>query len=129
SARASSGRIYPMSRAVYTFAKVRRPPLKLVLVLSENWTLIPPRDLRGLVRMAVEAEAAGADAVMMSEHLVLGPSSNARGEPANPREYALPGNQPPETPWPSSIVLLSAIAAVTSRIRLAASAIIAPLRH
>jgi probable F420-dependent oxidoreductase len=79
--------------------------------------------------MAVDAEAAGADAVMVSEHLALGPSSNAQGEPTNPREYALPGNQPPDTPWPSSIVLLSAIAAATTRIRLAASAIIAPLRH
>jgi probable F420-dependent oxidoreductase len=113
---------------VYTFASVAEPP-KLVVVLSENWTLVPPRDLRALVRMAAEAEAAGADAVMVSEHLALGPRSNARGEPVNPREYALPGNQPPETPWPSSIVLLSAIAAATTRIRLAASAIIAPLRH
>ena len=102
---------------------------KLVLVLSENWTLTPPRDLRALVRMAVEAEDAGVDAVMVSEHLALGPSSNELGEPANPREYALPGNQPPETPWPSSLVLLSAIAAATTRLRLAASAIIAPLRH
>jgi probable F420-dependent oxidoreductase len=32
-------------------------------------------------------------------------------------------------PWPSSLVLLSAIAAAKSRIRLAAAAIIAPLRH
>ncbi len=104
-------------------------PPKLVLVLSENWTLTPPRDVRALVRMAVDAEAAGADAVMVSEHLALGPSSNVHGVPANPREYALPGNQPPETPWPSSIVLLSAIAAATTRIRLAASAVIAPLRH
>jgi probable F420-dependent oxidoreductase len=104
-------------------------PPKLVIVLSENWTMTPRRDLRALVRMAVEAEAAGADAVMVSEHLALGPSSNAAGEPANPREYALPGNQPPDTPWPSSIVLLAAIAAATERIRLAASAIIAPLRH
>ncbi|MGH3049718.1 MAG: TIGR03619 family F420-dependent LLM class oxidoreductase [Gaiellaceae bacterium] len=102
---------------------------KLVLVLSENWTLTSPRDLRALVRMAVEAEAAGADAVMVSEHLALGPNSNAEGEPENPREYALPGNQPPETPWPSSLVLLSAIASATTRLRLAASAIIAPLRH
>jgi probable F420-dependent oxidoreductase len=107
---------------------VAAPP-KLVLVLSENWTLTPPRDLRALVRMAVAAEAAGADAVMVSEHLALGPSANAGGEPLNPREYALPGNQPPETPWPSSIVLLSAVAAATARLRLAASAIIAPLRH
>jgi alkanesulfonate monooxygenase SsuD/methylene tetrahydromethanopterin reductase-like flavin-dependent oxidoreductase (luciferase family) len=47
----------------------------------------------------------------------------------NPRMYALPGNQDPATPWPSSLVLLSAIAAVTSSIRLVASAVLAPLRH
>jgi probable F420-dependent oxidoreductase len=88
-----------------------------------------PRDLRALVRMAREAEDAGVDAVMLSEHVVLGPSADAAGEMANPREYALPGNQDPEMPWPSSIVLLAAIAAVTSRLRLVASAIIAPLRH
>src|SRR4051812_14090339 len=28
-------------------------PPKLVLVLSENWTLTPPRDVRALVQMAV----------------------------------------------------------------------------
>jgi probable F420-dependent oxidoreductase len=103
------------------------PPL--ILVLSENWTLTPPRDLRALVQMAVEAEAAGFDAVMLSEHVVLGPSADADGRMANPREYALPGNQAPRMPWPSSLVLLSAIAAATTRIRLAAAAIIAPLRH
>jgi probable F420-dependent oxidoreductase len=102
---------------------------RLVLVLSENWTLTPPRDLRALVRMAVEAEEAGFDAVMVSEHVVLGPGADSEGLPANPRDYALPGNQDPATPWPSSLVLLSAIAAATTRLRLAASAIIAPLRH
>lgn len=102
---------------------------RVVLVLSENWTLVSPRDLRALVRMAVEAEAAGVDGVMVSEHVVLGPGADAEGLPANPREYALPGNQDPATPWPSSIVLLSAIAAATTRLRLIAGAIIAPLRH
>ena len=102
---------------------------KLVLVLSENWTLTLPRDLRTLVSMAVEAEEAGFDAVMVSEHVVLGPGADAEGLPANPRDYALPGNQDPETPWPSSLVLLSAIASATTRLRLAASAVIAPLRH
>jgi probable F420-dependent oxidoreductase len=104
-------------------------PVRLVLVLSENWTLADPRDLRGLVRMAVEAEDAGFDAVMLSEHVVLGPSAGEQGLMANPREYALPGNQDPRMPWPSSTVLLSAVAAATTRIRLAAAAIIAPLRH
>lgn len=102
---------------------------KLVLVLSENWTLTSPRDLRALVEMAVVAEAAGFDTVMVSEHVVLGPSSGSNGAMENPREYAVPGNQDPATPWPSSLVLLSAIAAVTTRIRLGAIALIAPLRH
>ena len=103
--------------------------IRLVHVLSENWTLTPPRDLRALVRMAQEAEDAGFDAVMVSEHVVLGPGADAGGLMPNPRDYALPGNQDPAMPWPSSLVLLSAIAAATTRLRLAASAIIAPLRH
>jgi probable F420-dependent oxidoreductase len=102
---------------------------RFVLVLSENWTMTSPRDLRALVRMAAEAEDAGIDGVMLSEHIVLGPSAGAGGRPDNPRDYAAPGNQDPDTPWPDSIVLLSAIAAVTTRLRLIAAAIIAPLRH
>jgi probable F420-dependent oxidoreductase len=79
--------------------------------------------------MAQEAEDAGFDAVMLSEHVVLGPGADADGRMPNPRDYALPGNQDPAMPWPSSLVLLSAIAAATTTLRLAASAIIAPLRH
>jgi probable F420-dependent oxidoreductase len=48
---------------------------------------------------------------------------------SNPRDYAAPGNQDPATPWPDSIVLMSAIAAATERLRLIGAAIIAPLRH
>jgi probable F420-dependent oxidoreductase len=102
---------------------------RFVLVLSENWTMTSSRDLRALVRMAAEAEDAGIDGVMLSEHIVLGPSAGAGGRPENPRDYAAPGNQDPDTPWPDSTVLLSAIAAVTTRLRLIAAAIIAPLRH
>ena len=36
-------------------ARVRAPP-RMVLVLSECWTMTPPRDLRALVRIAQEAE-------------------------------------------------------------------------
>lgn len=88
-----------------------------------------PRDLRGLVRIAQEAEQAGIDGVMLSEHIVLGSGAGAKGLPANPRDYAAPGNQDPATPWPDSLALLSAIAAVTTRLRLIGAAIIAPLRH
>jgi len=101
----------------------------MCLILSENWTMTSGRDLPALVRWAREAEDAGFDSVMISEHIVLGPSARAGGLMSNPREYALPGNQDPATPWPSSLVLLSAIAALTTRIRLVAGAVIAPLRH
>jgi alkanesulfonate monooxygenase SsuD/methylene tetrahydromethanopterin reductase-like flavin-dependent oxidoreductase (luciferase family) len=99
------------------------------MVVSEIWSLATPRDMRALVRMAAGAEQAGIDGVMLSEHIVLGPSAGAGGVMENPRDYAYPGNQPPDMPWPSSVVLLSAIAAVTERLRLVAGAIIAPLRH
>jgi probable F420-dependent oxidoreductase len=105
------------------------PPPRLVLVLSENHTLVPPRDLAGLVEMAVEAERAGFDGVMVSEHIVLGQGADSGGTPENPRDYALPGNQDPATPWPSSLLLLAAVASVTTRLRLIASAVIPPLRH
>jgi probable F420-dependent oxidoreductase len=100
-----------------------------VLVLTENWTVTSPRDLRALVRLAQAAEAEGIDAVMLSEHIVLGPSAGSQGRPDNPKDYAAPGNQDPATPWPDSIVLMSAIAAATTRLRVVGAAIIAPLRH
>ena len=103
--------------------------VKLLMVLTENETIIGPRDLRGLVDAAVTAEACGIDGVMLSEHVVLGPDSGAAGVMTNPRDYAAPGNQSPSYAWPSSIVLLSAIAQATSSLRLVAGAIIAPLRH
>jgi probable F420-dependent oxidoreductase len=79
--------------------------------------------------MAAEAEAAGFDAAMVSEHVVLGPGADANGVPQNPRDYALPGNQDPSTPWPDALALLSAVASATTTLRLLASSIIAPLRH
>lgn len=102
---------------------------RMLLILSENWTLAGGRDLPQLVRWAREAEDAGFDAVMLSEHIVLGPDAGAKGVMGNPRAYAAPGNQDPATPWPSSLLTLSAIAAVTTRVRLVASAVLAPLRH
>jgi len=102
---------------------------RLVLILSENWTLVPPRDLDALVRIAIQAEEAGFDAAMVSEHVVLGPGADANGVPENPRDYALPANQDPSTPWPDAPTLLAAVATATTTLRLVASSIIAPLRH
>jgi probable F420-dependent oxidoreductase len=102
---------------------------RVVMVLSENWTLTSPHDLPALVELALVAEEAGVDTVMLSEHVVLGPSAGAAGRMENPRDYAAPGNQDPDTPWPDSVVLAAAIAARTRELRVALAAIIAPLRH
>jgi probable F420-dependent oxidoreductase len=101
----------------------------MLMILSENWTMTSGRELRDLVRWARVAEDAGFDAVMISEHIVLGPDASDQGPMSNPREYAWPGNQDPLTPWPSSLLLLASIASVTTRIRLVAGAVLAPLRH
>ncbi|MDE0365098.1 MAG: TIGR03619 family F420-dependent LLM class oxidoreductase [Gammaproteobacteria bacterium] len=103
--------------------------IKLLLTLSENWTLIDPRDLPGQVQMAVAAEQAGFDGVIISDHIVLGQGADSNGEPFNIREFVGPGTQHPSTAWPSNIVLMSGIAARTSRIRILSTAMIAPLRH
>ncbi len=105
------------------------PAPRMLLILTENTTMSSGGDLPTLVRWAREAEDAGFDAVMASEHIVLGRDAGAAGVMDNPRAYALPGNQDPYTQWPNSMVLLSAIASITTRIRLVAGAIIAPLRH
>ena len=102
---------------------------KIMLILTENWTLIERKDLRTLVDWAVIAEAAGIDGVMLSEHITLGASAGENGVMGNPRAYAMPGNQDPFTPWPHSPLLMSAIAARTSKMRIFGGAIIAPLRH
>lgn len=98
------------------------------MVLTENWTH-PRPTLADLVEVAVDAEAVGLDGVMVSDHVVLGPSSNENGEPVNLRDYAMPGNQDPETPWPSPYVSLAAIAARTTSLRLVLGAIVSPRRH
>ncbi len=109
-------------------ADVSLPP-RIVLVLSENWTILDPRRPDRLVEMARVAEDCGIDTVMLSEHVVLGPSAGVDGLMGNPREYAMPGNQDPFMPWPDSLGLAAAIAAVTTTVRIALAAVIAPLRH
>jgi len=103
--------------------------IRWVMVLTENDAIVDARDLGGLVELAVTAERHGVDAVMLSDHIALGPSAGANGVMANLRDYAAPGNQDPATAWPSSLVLMSAIAQATTTLRLVAGAIIFPLRH
>jgi alkanesulfonate monooxygenase SsuD/methylene tetrahydromethanopterin reductase-like flavin-dependent oxidoreductase (luciferase family) len=103
--------------------------LKTMLLLTENWDIFDPRDLSSLVNAAKTAEVAGIDGVMLSEHVVLGADSEAGGAKSNSREFDQPRNQPPTTPHPSSMVMLGAIASVTTRLTLFAGATLPVLRH
>ncbi|MCU1346809.1 MAG: F420-dependent oxidoreductase [Acidimicrobiia bacterium] len=101
----------------------------MYLILSETWTMTDPRDLRRLVDYAVVAEQAGFHGVMVGEHVVHGPNSAFRGVPKNPRMWLRDGNQDPRYPHPSGLHLLTAMAAVTTTLRLMAAAMLTPLRH
>ena len=102
---------------------------KLVVALSENWTMIDPRDLAGLVTLATAAEAAGADGVLLGEHVAMGANAAAKGVPANPRDWLRDYNQDPRYAHPSNLELLGAMASVTRTLRLLAVGLLAPLRH
>ena len=104
-------------------------PPKLLMILTENHTMLDGRDVRGIVELARIAEDTGFDAVMVSEQTMLGPDAAVNGLMENPRMYAAIGNQDPMTPWPSSIATLAAVAAATRHVRVVAGAIIPPLRH
>ena len=45
------------------------------MILTENHTMIDPRDIGALVELARIAEVAGFDAAMISEQVILGPNS------------------------------------------------------
>ena len=102
-------------------------PPRMLLVLSENWTLTGGRaDLHTAVRWAREAEDAGFDAVMVSEHIVLGPDAGAAGVIGNP------AIRPPGHPGPLHPLAELPAPARLHRLRhlpLAAAAVLAPLRH
>lgn len=102
---------------------------KLSVILSELDTLIRPEEERLVLDFARQVEDAGYYGVHIIDHVVMGPNSCFNGPPENPRALRWVGNQTPDQHMPSQIVMLSAIAAVTSRIRLSATATLAPLRH
>jgi probable F420-dependent oxidoreductase len=78
------------------------------------------RGWRWLLDLARQAEDAGVDGVVITDHVVMG---------RNTHEYAwgrFP--QPPGAPWLEPLTVLAALGAVTERLRLATSILIAPLR-
>lgn len=102
---------------------------KVMLAMSELFTLLPPEAEHRHIEFAKVAEGEGIDGLFVSEHVVMGPSAGSLGRPDNPRQFVMPGMQDPATPWPSPLIKLAAMAGATSTIRIISAAIIAPLRH
>ncbi len=80
----------------------------------------PGGDWRGLLVLARAAEDAGVDRLVVSDHVVLGP--NVDQYPWGRFPTASDGE------WLDPLSVLSAVAAVTTRVRLGTSVLIAPLR-
>lgn len=77
-------------------------------------------DWRGVVDLAKVAEEAGLDRVILVDHVVMGRNTDAYAWGRFPT--------PPDAPWLEPLTMLSAMAMVTSRIRLSTGILIAPLR-
>jgi probable F420-dependent oxidoreductase len=75
---------------------------------------------RRLVDLGRAAEDAGIDRVVVVDHVVMGPHTEKYVWGKFP--------VPPDAPWLEPLTVLTAIAAVTTRVRLATGILIAPLR-
>ena len=94
---------------------------KLALTIPNFGTYLPDSDLPQVVDLAVGAEAAGVDTVIVVDHVVM--SENTDAYRWGPFPYP-----DPTTPWLEPLTVLSAIAGATSRVRLSTGIIIAGLR-
>lgn len=77
-------------------------------------------DPRVLVDVAIGAEAAGVDGVIMADHVLIGERTDRYSWGDFPF--------PPEAPWLEPLTVLTAIAAVTERLVLTTGILIVPLR-
>lgn len=94
-----------------------------------NFAAVPPGDWRHLLDQARAADEAGIDRICVSDHVVFGPDLSAYGDPA--AGGVTGGVQPtgPDGEWLEPLTVLAAMAAVTTRVRLATNVLVAPLRR
>ncbi|OLF06663.1 hypothetical protein BLA60_30845 [Actinophytocola xinjiangensis] len=94
-----------------------------------NFAASAPPDWRHLLDQARAADDAGIDRVFVVDHLAFGPDLSSYGDPGTGGLRG--GRQPtgPDGDWLEPLTVLSAVAAVTTRVRLATNILVAGLRH
>jgi probable F420-dependent oxidoreductase len=86
-----------------------------------------PSGPTGLLRLAIAADGAGIDQIVLSEHVVLPQQITGHpGARADDGTGSFPF--PPDEDYPEPLVALAAVAAVTRHARLSTNVLIAPLR-
>src|SRR5918997_1691007 len=83
-------------------------------------SLYDSHNLRGVLDFARMAEDLGADDVALSEHVVMAHRPDKYGPGSAPHHF--------DEPWPEPLTTLAAMAAVTNRVRVISTIVIAPLR-
>lgn len=101
-----------------TAASGPRPTLSVGLANFGN--TFAPGEWRQFVDLGRAAEDAGIDRVVVVDHVVMGPHTEKYVWGKFP--------VPPDAPWFEPLTMLTAIAAATTRVRLATGILIAPLR-
>ncbi len=93
----------------------------LSVTLTSYGTLFgDPARWREILEHARLAEEAGVDRLLLTDHVVMGERTDAY--PWGPFPY------PPDVPWLEPLTVISAMAAVTRRVRFSTKILIAPLR-
>jgi len=95
-------------------------PAPTLTVSLPTFGQAPGAGWRDLLDLARTVEDAGVDRVVVTDHVVMGRNTDAYVWGRFPT--------PPEAPWLEPLTVLTAVAAVTERLRLATGVLIAPLR-
>jgi probable F420-dependent oxidoreductase len=105
---------------------VRKPELSLYLT---TYTDAPQHDWHATLRLAQAMDTAGVDRFVVSDHLVFGENLEAYADPSIGGQAG--GRQPtgPDGAWLEPLIVLTAIAATTTRIRLGTGILLAALRR
>jgi probable F420-dependent oxidoreductase len=94
--------------------------LELSVGLPNFGALFPPGEWRGFVDLVKAADDAGVDRIVVVDHVVMGPHTDAYQWGRFP--------VPPDAPWYEPLTVLAAVATATERVRLQTGILIVPLR-